>query len=101
MQFNRNHYLLAGLVVFLMGLQFRAVESFTLNRECSQFIATRFPKKSQNPLEIQSASLTSLAIESGSPQLRTVKPPRWVGYAMMSVGAVFILHSLGMPKPGG
>jgi hypothetical protein len=99
MRFNRNHYLLAGLVVFLMGLQFRAIESFTLNRECSHFIATRFPKKSQT--SAASATVTNMAIESGSPKLRTVTPPRWLGYAMMSVGAVFILHSLGMKKPGG
>jgi hypothetical protein len=100
MQFHRNHYLLAGLVVFLLGLQFRAVESFTLNRECSHFIATRFPKKSQNGLP-PSATLTSLSVDHGSPSLRTIKPPRWLGYAMLSVGAVFILHSLVMKKQGG
>ena len=31
MEFNRNHYLVLGVIVFLLGLQLRLVESFTLN----------------------------------------------------------------------
>jgi hypothetical protein len=31
----------------------------------------------------------------------TVKPPEWLGWCLMSVGAVLALHSLSMPKPGG
>ena len=95
MELNRNQFFLAGLVILLLGLQFRAVESFTLNRECSQFIAARMPQKqaaSTNPF----ASLTSGA--SPAP-LRTISPPRWIGYALISVGAVLILHSLAMKRP--
>ena len=97
MELNRNQFFLAGLVILLLGLQLRAVESFTLNRECSQFIAAKMPKKqtataSANPF----ASLTTSAAPA---QLRTVRPPRWIGYALISVGSVLILHSLAMKRP--
>lgn len=99
MEFNRNQYFMAGLVIFLLGLQFRAVEAFTLNRECSQFIASRFPDK--NAPMLTPAAFSSWTAAASPAPLRTVRPPRWLGYALMSVGAVLILHSLAMNKPGG
>ena len=32
---------------------------------------------------------------------KVVQPPQWLGYALLSVGSVLVLHSLAMPKPGG
>jgi hypothetical protein len=37
----------------------------------------------------------------GPTPLREFKPPQWLGWALMSVGSVLVLHSLAMPKPGG
>ena len=34
------------------------------------------------------------------PSQRVIKPPRWLGFMMISVGAVLMLHSLALPKPG-
>ena len=36
---NRQHLLLVGLLLFLLGMQFRLVESFTLNERSSTFVA--------------------------------------------------------------
>ncbi|SRR5690554_3485769 len=99
MEFNRNQYLMAGLVIFVLGLQFRAIEAFTLNRECSQFLAKRFPES--KPTLFNNTTLASWTAAASPAPLRTVRPPRWLGYALMSVGGVLILHSLAMKKPGG
>jgi hypothetical protein len=88
MEVNRNQFFMAGVVILLLGLQLRAVEAFTLNRECSQFLATRLPQKGNSGPA--TTTLTSL---------RTVRPPRWLGYALLSVGSVLILHSLAMKRP--
>ena len=100
MEFNRNQYFMAGLVIFLLGLQFRSIEAFTLNRECSQFIAQRFPNKN-NPPVLNTSTFSSFTAGASPAPLRTIRPPRWLGYALMSVGGVLILHSLAMKKPGG
>jgi hypothetical protein len=31
---------------------------------------------------------------------RTLRPPTWLGFALISIGAVLVLHSLAMKKPG-
>ena len=43
MEFNRNHYFLAGLVVLFLGIQMRMVDSFILSSESTRFLASRFP----------------------------------------------------------
>lgn len=96
MELNRNHFFMAGIVILLLGLQLRAVETFTLNKETSQFLATQFPAKSEGPV---STTLTNWSVSASPPPLRTIRPPRWLGYALISVGVVLILHSLAMQRP--
>ena len=38
---KRHHLLLAGLLLFFAGIQFRVVQSFTLNERSSTFVAAR------------------------------------------------------------
>lgn len=101
MEFNRNQFLMAGLVILFLGIQFRVVESFTLNRESSEFLAARFPQKQGSIASPSSFTQFSAWTGGASPApLRTVHPPRWLGYALISVGVVLVLHSLAMKKPG-
>jgi hypothetical protein len=97
MEVNRNQFFMAGVVILLLGLQLRAVEAFTLNRECSQFLATRLPQKGNSGPA--TTTLTSFTAAASPAPLRTVRPPRWLGYALLSVGSVLILHSLAMKRP--
>ncbi|MBM3999237.1 MAG: hypothetical protein FJ297_06805 [Planctomycetes bacterium] len=97
MEFNRNQYFLAGLVILLLGLQFRAVETFTLTKEASVFLAEQFPPPNQTPSQ---AAFTSWKVSASPPPSRTIRPPRWLGYSLISVGSVLILHSLALKKPG-
>ncbi len=98
MQFNRNHYFLAGLILLFLGLEFRQVESFVLTPELTNFLA----KRAGRPIAAVSAATRSIfQMEKPVFITTTVKPPDWLGWCLMSVGAVLALHSLSMPKPGG
>ena len=94
MEFNRNQYFILGLVVLLLGLQIRMVETFVLNEKASRFLAERMAPMGGD------GDRTFLPAVGPVPR-RTVRPPAWLGYALMSVGAVLVLHSLAMKKPGG
>jgi hypothetical protein len=76
--------LLAGLLLFLLGVQFRVVSSFTLNERSSQFVATRM-----------GGGPTATAWQT-SPMRKVVEPPHWLGLAMMSVGAVLNVKALSL-----
>jgi hypothetical protein len=36
-----------------------------------------------------------------TPSRRTVELPSWLGYSLISVGSILVLHSIAMGKPGG
>lgn len=96
MELNRNHYFTIGLILLFLGLQIRYVQSYTLTIESSQFLQKRFAKSQPEPQR----SLTALVTASGPPvSRRQIEPPRWLGYSLLSIGAVLILHSLAMKKP--
>ena len=96
MEFNRNQYFLAGMVLLFLGYQFRMIESFTLNERATQFIETRV-QRAQAAVD----EFTPAAYNQPQPQIRRqVTPPRWLGLAMISIGCVLVLHSLAMPRPG-
>ena len=101
MEFNRNQYFMMGLVLLFLGLQIKFVDSYVLTEDAATFVAKRLgkdkPAESTGLLANSFASMTSTA---SAPQHRTVKPPAWLGWAFISVGAVLILHSLAMTKPG-
>ena len=95
MDLNRNQYFLAGLVVFLLGIQLRMVDGFVLNERATQFLAQRIP-------QIASTSETATLLAS-SPlaNKHRLHPPNWIGWSFVSVGSVLILYSLALKKPGG
>lgn len=81
---SRHHLLLAGLLLFLLGVQFRAVDSFTLNERSSHFVAARL-----------GGGVQQAAAAWQAPTLRkVVQPPRWLGLALMSLGGVLTVKSL-------
>ena len=93
MELNRNQFFMAGMVLLFLGIQFRMLDSFTLNEKTTRFLASRMQ-------ESPSAPTTMLSQTAAMPR-KVLQPPQWVGYALLSVGSVLILHSLAMPKPGG
>ena len=99
---NRNHYLLLGLIILYLGLQCRFVESFVLNERASRFLASRSEEtKAITPGVNLAAAKTVFTVAAVGAPLKTVTPPKWIGWALISIGSVLILHSLAMSKPGG
>jgi hypothetical protein len=94
MELNRNQFFLAGLVVLFLGIQFRLVGSFTLNEKTTRFLASRSQEKTISPAAMLTGQTSAMAG-------KVIHPPQWLGYALLSIGSVLILHSLAMPKPGG
>ncbi len=99
MEINRNQYFMIGIVLLALGIQFRLIDSVTLTTEASQFLAKRFASKSAEPTDVPTAFVAA-AEQAQVTQKRTIKPPQWMGWALISMGGVLVLHSLAMPKPG-
>ena len=97
MDLNRNQFFLAGVLVLLLGIQFRMVDSFVLNPEFAKMIA----KKQNRPVATASFSIQAILPTKAPAPARKVRPPDWLGYSLLSVGAVLILHSMAMRKPEG
>ncbi len=96
MDVNRNQVLLAGLVALTLGAQLLMVDSYVLTPEFTQFLA----EKTDHPVAAVNAALPILT-NSGQPILKkTVVPPQWIGWALLSLGSVLTLHSMGMKRPG-
>ena len=90
MKLTRQNLLLFGLLLFFAGVQFRMVESFTLNERSSRFVAARLGDGGQ----------FQQSVWQNTPGHKVVQPPRWLGLALMSVGSVLTLKSLSMKGIG-
>jgi hypothetical protein len=96
MDITRNQFFLVGLLLLLLGVQFRLIESIELTPELTQLLADRTSK----PLASVSTAAQSLIPGDRTMVKRTVRPPEWLGWFLASIGGVLILHSLAMKKPG-
>ncbi len=83
---------MTGVFLVLLGIQFRFVESITLNDKTTRFLAAHAGSAA-------TSTSASLFPTSTVPR-KTIEPPQWLGWALISVGAVCILHSLAMKRPG-
>ena len=97
MELNRNQFLLIGLVLVLLGLQLRFVDTYVLNEHSTKFLARQAGRTEATSVW---AMPVSLATQGEMAPRKRVQPPRWIAWALISVGGVFVLHSLAMKKPG-
>ena len=97
MEINRNQYFMAGLVILLLGVQFRLVDSFVLNEETAALVEKQL--KITQVAATDSRAAAAVVQSTPGPNLRVIRPPKWVGWALISVGGVLILHSLAMKRP--
>ena len=87
---KHQHILIVGLLLFLTGVQFRLVESFTLSEPSSHFVSAQMGARLQ----------PEPSVWGTGPGRKVVEPPRWLGLALMSVGAVLTAKSLSMRGHG-
>ena len=98
MELNRNQYFFAGILILLIGLQLRAVSTYELNAEATKLLAEKTPTTaSATPAAIGFDGASQPAVLPTS--RKVIQPPNWLGWCLISVGAVLILHSLSMRKP--
>ena len=93
MDFNRNQFFIAGVLLLLLGIQFRMFDTFTLNEKATAFIASR--------TGTPTGTVDNVFAGGGAGVHKQVHPPSWLGWSLMSIGSVMILHSLAMKRPGG
>jgi len=93
-EFNRNQYFFLGALILLLGLQFRMVSAYVLNDDATRFLAERTRSSATDE------SLVAFSSDIGMLPNKVFHPPEWLGWCLISVGAVLMLHSLAMPRPG-
>ncbi|MEL6105044.1 MAG: hypothetical protein AAFU85_03375 [Planctomycetota bacterium] len=94
MALYRNRYFFIGVLLVLLGLQFRRIESFVLNEPTTRF----FAKMANKPVVDNSTTIGSLFEPVTPPIRKRVTPPRWLGLSMLAVGGVISLHALSIPN---
>jgi hypothetical protein len=96
MELNRNQYFFAGILLVLLGVQNRMVQSYELTPHASQILA-------KPAAMAQGGSTPTLSIAGSGGSVtgakKVIHPPAWLGLCMISVGSVLILHSLAMKRP--
>ncbi|MCS7304041.1 MAG: hypothetical protein NZ602_02890 [Thermoguttaceae bacterium] len=92
---NRNQFFLLGVLLVLLGGQFRLIDTVVLTPEAAKLLIGE-----PRPAPTASFSLPPLLPgQRSTNNHRTIRPPEWLGYALLSIGAVLILHAMAMPKP--
>lgn len=88
MDMNRPQMYMAGIIILLLGLQFRAIDSIVLTEQATQFLAEKMDS-------METASTAPTILAARVPVMKkTVTPPRWIGWSLVSIGGVMVLHSL-------
>lgn len=96
MEITRNQYFCIGLVLLFLGLHFRAVDTVILTPTLTQALARR----SGNPVAAVSSTAQTLFTFGDPIARKIVRPPDWIGWALLSFGGVFTLHALSIKKAG-
>ncbi len=86
---NRNHYMALGTALLLLGLAVFKVETVTLNEDSTRFLAQQAETHPEQ-------GLVAFAV----PVKKTIVIPPTMRFLCISVGAILMLHAIGMQKPG-
>ncbi len=86
---NRNHYMALGTALLLLGLAVFKVETVTLNENSTRFLAQQMETQPEQWL-----------VASAVPVKKTIVIPPTMRFLCISVGAILMLHAIGMQKPG-
>lgn len=97
MELNRNQFLFIAILLALVGLQLRMVSAYVLSPQATKFLAER-ARAAADPVGAAQGTISELP---ASLPAKVVAPPDWLGWCLLSVGAVLFFHSLTMGKPEG
>ena len=94
MEMNRNRYFLVGVLLILLGIQFRMIDSFVLNEPTTRALSN--VSRSSQPTV--NDSFSAFLMQVHPKPTKRVHPPRWLGLAMIAVGTVVSLHAIAIPR---
>ncbi len=94
MKMDRNRYFLIGMLLILIGIQFRMVESVVLNEQTTRALA----RVTNTKAVANSDMMSSLLMQVYPAPKKRIVPPRWIGLAMIAIGAVVSLHAIAIPR---
>lgn len=86
----RSSFFAAGLFVALLGGAFLFVESIELRM-----------KDGQKPQPGFRGFLSRMSNPMRTKPTKTITPPDWAGFSLLSIGGVTMLYALALPKKGG
>ncbi len=86
-------FLTIGLVVVILGLHLRMVDTFVLTPKASHFVEAKIKTmgKATNPYAYEPVLLSA-----GPTPKKSITPPRWLGWALVSVGAILVFHGVSL-----
>lgn len=96
MRWTRTRYFTLGVVLLLLGLQLRAVQSYVLNEDATRALH----RAAKNSQIVQPDQMTNAYMAVAPSPKKTITPPAWIGWAFLTVGGVISLHALILPKEG-
>ena len=94
MSMYRNRYFLLGTLLILLGVQFRMIDSFVLNESTTRVLA----KISKQTSIADNSAMSNLMMQLNPKPMKRVEPPRWLGLALLAVGAVISCHAIAIPR---
>ena len=92
----RALFLACGISACILGAECLVVDTFVMAGEKSPLITSREPA----PATLF-GSAEPPAVLVGGRQTKNIKPAEWAPWSLLSVGAVVILYSLTLNRPGG
>lgn len=95
-----NRFIVVGIILLALGVQFRLVDSIVLNQQASQFVETRIQRARMrtNPYGRYN-SYDPMMMNMGTVAKKSIQPPRWAGWALISGGVVMLLHGVSTRRP--
>jgi hypothetical protein len=86
---GRHGFLYAGILLILVGVHLRAVDTFVLNADATRVLASW----SGPPPETARGTIRQFVINATSPR-EPISPPAWLGWALLSLGIVLTAQGL-------
>jgi len=114
---NRTVVMTLGFLLVFFGIQLNVVDSYVLTPRMANFLSDKFPDAPTNQPNVidanqQPGTFTQAGYSNGQQLQQTVvrmptptgvnrviRPPGWIGWPIMFLGAVFFLNGLTMRKP--
>ena len=81
--------IVVGIVLLVLGLQLRAIEAFVCTPETTQLLS-----KWTGPDEQTAQGAFQRLVVEKTERRHVVKPPNWLGWAVLSIGFVLTVHGL-------